>query len=43
MTQVYVQDGSYLKLREVNLAYNLPEQLHPEALRLQRPLCPAQR
>ena len=23
--QVYVQDGSYLKLREVNLAYNLPE------------------
>ena len=24
-TQVYVQDGSYLKLREVNLAYNLPE------------------
>ena len=25
MTQVYVQDGSYLKLREVTLAYNLPE------------------
>jgi TonB-linked SusC/RagA family outer membrane protein len=24
-TQVYVQDGSYLKLREVTLAYNLPE------------------
>ena len=24
-TQVYVQDGSYVKLREVNLAYNLPE------------------
>jgi TonB-linked SusC/RagA family outer membrane protein len=25
VTQVYVQDGSYLKLREVTLAYNLPE------------------
>jgi len=25
ITQVYVQDGSYLKLREVTLAYNLPE------------------
>jgi TonB-linked SusC/RagA family outer membrane protein len=25
LTQVYVQDGSYLKLREVTLAYNLPE------------------
>ena len=24
-TKVYVQDGSYLKLREVTLAYNLPE------------------
>jgi len=24
-TDVYVQDGSYLKLREVNLSYNLPE------------------
>ena len=24
-TQTYVQDGSYLKLREVTLAYNLPE------------------
>ena len=24
-TQPYVQDGSYLKLREVNLSYNLPE------------------
>jgi hypothetical protein len=24
-TQVYVQDGSYLKLREVTLAYNIPE------------------
>jgi hypothetical protein len=24
-TQQYVQDGSYLKLREVTLAYNLPE------------------
>ncbi len=24
-TSVYVQDGSYLKLREVTLAYNLPE------------------
>ena len=24
-TQVYVQDGSYLKLREVSLSYNLPE------------------
>ena len=22
---MYVQDGSYVKLREVNLAYNLPE------------------
>jgi TonB-linked SusC/RagA family outer membrane protein len=26
-TQVYVQDGSYLKLREVTLAYNLPENI----------------
>jgi TonB-dependent starch-binding outer membrane protein SusC len=25
LTQVYVQDASYLKLREVSLAYNLPE------------------
>jgi TonB-linked SusC/RagA family outer membrane protein len=25
LTQTYVQDGSYLKLREVTLAYNLPE------------------
>jgi len=25
ITQVYVQDGSYLKLREVNLSYNLPD------------------
>ena len=25
LTQVYVQDASYLKLREVTLAYNLPE------------------
>jgi TonB-linked SusC/RagA family outer membrane protein len=25
ITQVYVQDASYLKLREVTLAYNLPE------------------
>jgi TonB-linked SusC/RagA family outer membrane protein len=25
ISQVYVQDGSYLKLREVTLAYNLPE------------------
>ncbi len=25
LTQPYVQDGSYLKLREVNLSYNLPE------------------
>jgi TonB-dependent starch-binding outer membrane protein SusC len=25
LTQPYVQDGSYLKLREVTLAYNLPE------------------
>jgi hypothetical protein len=24
-TKVYVQDGTYLKLREVTLAYNLPE------------------
>ena len=24
-TQPYVQDGSYLKLREVNLSYNLPD------------------
>jgi hypothetical protein len=24
---VYVQDGSYLKLREVTLAYNVPENL----------------
>jgi hypothetical protein len=24
-TKPYVQDGSYLKLREVNLSYNLPE------------------
>ena len=24
ITQTYVQDGSYLKLREVNLSYNLP-------------------
>jgi hypothetical protein len=24
-TQPYVQDGSYLKLRELNLSYNLPE------------------
>jgi TonB-linked SusC/RagA family outer membrane protein len=24
-TQVYVQDGSYLKLRELTLAYNIPE------------------
>ena len=26
-TQTYVQDGSYLKLREVTLAYNLPENI----------------
>jgi len=26
-TQVYVQDGSYLKLREVTLAYNLPPEI----------------
>lgn len=26
-TEVYVQDGSYLKLREVNLSYNLPDQV----------------
>jgi TonB-linked SusC/RagA family outer membrane protein len=25
ITQPYVQDGSYLKLREVNLSYNLPD------------------
>jgi hypothetical protein len=25
LTKTYVQDGSYLKLREVTLAYNLPE------------------
>ncbi|MGI9041884.1 MAG: SusC/RagA family TonB-linked outer membrane protein [Gemmatimonadales bacterium] len=25
LTQTYVQDASYLKLREVNLSYNLPE------------------
>ncbi|MGH7510660.1 MAG: SusC/RagA family TonB-linked outer membrane protein [Gemmatimonadales bacterium] len=25
LTQPYVQDGSYLKLREVNLSYNLPD------------------
>jgi hypothetical protein len=24
---VYVQDGSYLKLREVNLSYNLPDRM----------------
>ena len=27
LTQPYVQNGSYLKLREVNLSYNLPERL----------------
>ena len=27
VTQPYVQNGSYLKLREVNLSYNLPETL----------------
>jgi TonB-dependent starch-binding outer membrane protein SusC len=27
LTQPYVQDGSYLKLREVNLSYNLPDQI----------------
>ncbi|HEY7612399.1 MAG TPA: SusC/RagA family TonB-linked outer membrane protein [Gemmatimonadales bacterium] len=27
VTQVYVQDASYLKLREVTLAYNLPESI----------------
>ena len=27
LTQTYVQDGSYLKLREVTLAYNLPENI----------------
>ncbi len=27
LTQPYVQDGSYLKLREVTLAYNLPENI----------------
>lgn len=27
LTKTYVQDGSYLKLREVTLAYNLPETL----------------
>ena len=27
LTQAYVQDGSYLKLREVNLTYNLPDRL----------------
>ena len=27
ISQVYVQDGSYLKLREVTLSYNLPESL----------------
>jgi hypothetical protein len=26
-SDVYVQNGSYLKLREVNLSYNLPERL----------------
>jgi TonB-linked SusC/RagA family outer membrane protein len=26
-TDVYVQDGSYLKLREVNLSYNLPDRV----------------
>jgi TonB-linked SusC/RagA family outer membrane protein len=26
-TQPYIQDGSYLKLREVNLSYNLPDHL----------------
>ena len=26
-TDVYVQDGTYLKLREVNLSYNLPEEV----------------
>ena len=26
----------YVKLREVNLSYNLPERLHPAALRTQR-------
>ncbi|MEP7226302.1 MAG: TonB-dependent receptor, partial [Gemmatimonadales bacterium] len=26
-TQPYIQDGSYLKLREVNLSYNLPDRL----------------
>ena len=26
-TQVYVQDGSYLKLREITLAYNLPDNI----------------
>ena len=27
LTQPYVQNGSYLKLREVNLSYNLPDAL----------------
>ncbi|MEO7987099.1 MAG: SusC/RagA family TonB-linked outer membrane protein [Gemmatimonadales bacterium] len=27
LTKTYVQDGSYLKLREVTLAYNLPENI----------------
>ena len=31
ITKAYVQDGSYLKLREVNLAYNLPESRSPRA------------
>jgi hypothetical protein len=26
-TKVYVQDGSYLKLREITLAYNLPDKI----------------
>ena len=26
-TDVYVQDGSYLKLREVNLSYNVPDRI----------------
>ena len=41
MTEVYVQDGSYLKLREVNLAYNLPDSITRSLFGAVGPLRPA--
>ena len=36
-TDAYVQDGSYLKLREVNLSYNLPDRVTSQSVRQRHP------